>query len=95
MKTSLARFRKAGSFIAGLLIGLSLVLFAFAMMVVDPSDWQSLWVFGAAITLALGLKLQVVVTTKPRQRRRSGEWSFLMPAQSALKRNSLELNSIK
>lgn len=66
MKTYLARFREAGSFIAGVLIGLSILAPVFAMMVVDSS---ALWVFGALIILALGLALQVVATTKPRHRR--------------------------
>ena len=70
MKNSLARFREAGSFIAGLVIGISIVVPVFAMMVADPSDWQTLlWVFGAPVILALGLTLQVVVTAKPRHRR--------------------------
>jgi len=70
MKNPLAIFRKAGSFIAGLLIGLSLVVFVFAMMVVDPGDWQALLgVFSASIILALGLSLQIVLTIKPRRRR--------------------------
>ena len=67
MKNSIANVREAGSFIAGLVIGLSILVPVFAMMVVDPSDWQMLWVFGAPIILALGLALQVVATAKPRQ----------------------------
>jgi hypothetical protein len=69
MKNPLARFRQAGSFIAGLLIGLSIVVAVSAMVVVEPSDWRTLWIFGAPIILALGLTLQVVVTTKPGHRR--------------------------
>jgi hypothetical protein len=66
VKNALARFRKAASFIAGLLIGFSIVAFAFAMMIVDPSDWDTLWVLGAPLALTLGIGLQVVVTTRPR-----------------------------
>jgi NO-binding membrane sensor protein with MHYT domain len=70
MKNTQARLREAGSFIAGLLIGLSIVVGVFAMTVADPIDWQKMsWVFGALIVLALGLALQVVATTKPRYRR--------------------------
>ena len=70
MRNPLAIFREARSFIAGLLIGLSVVVFVFAMMVVDPSDRQALWgIFGAPIILAAGLTLQVVVTTTARRRR--------------------------
>jgi cytochrome c biogenesis protein CcdA len=69
MKNSLARLRQAGSFIAGLSIGLSIVAPAFAMMVANPSDWQTFLVFGAPIILALGITLQVGITAKPRHRR--------------------------
>ena len=69
MRNPLARCRQAGSFIAGLLIGLSIVVPVFAMMVASPSDWQTFLVFGAPIILALGITLQVVITAKPRHRR--------------------------
>jgi Na+/melibiose symporter-like transporter len=69
MNSLLAGFWKAGSVIAGLLIGLSMVVPVFAMTGADPGTWQQIWVFGALVILALGLALQVVVTTKPRHRR--------------------------
>ena len=69
MKNPLARFRQAGSFIAGLLIGLSIMIPMFAMMLTSPGDWQMLWVIGALIIVALGLTLQFVITAKPRHRR--------------------------
>ena len=67
MKNPLARFRQAGSFIAGLFIGLSIVVPVLA--VASPSDWQAFLVFGAPLILALGITLQVVITAKPRRRR--------------------------
>jgi preprotein translocase subunit SecY len=69
MKNRLARFRQAGSFIAGLFIGLSIVVPVFAIMVTNPSDWQTFLVFGAAIILAVGITLQVVITARPRHGR--------------------------
>jgi len=69
MKNPLASFRQAGSLIAGLLIGLSIVVAVSAMVAVEPSDWRTLWIFCAPIILALGLTLQLVVTTKPGYRR--------------------------
>jgi len=69
VKNPLARFRQAGSFVAGLLIGLSIVVAVSAMTIVEPSDWRTLWIFGAPVILALGLALQLVVTTKPGHRR--------------------------
>jgi hypothetical protein len=72
MKNFTTRFRQAGSFIAGLLIGLSIVVPVFAMMVANPSGWQTLWICGAPILLAFGLTLQGVVTTAPRYRRMAG-----------------------
>jgi len=69
MKTFLSNVREAGSFIAGLLIGLAIVVPVFAMTAAQPGDWQRLWIYGAPIVLALGLVLQVVATAKPRRRR--------------------------
>jgi uncharacterized membrane protein (UPF0136 family) len=63
MTKFLATFRDASSFIAGLLVGLSIAVAAFAMM---DGDWQALSVFGAPIILALGIALQVIATYKPR-----------------------------
>ena len=67
MKKPLAKVREAGSFIAGLLIGLSIMVAVFAMIVVNPNAWQMLWIFGAPIILTAGLTLQVIVTTKHRR----------------------------
>lgn len=71
MKNPLARFPDAGSFVAGLLIGLSILIPVFAMMVAEPGDWQTLWVFGAPTILALGFSLQALVTARPRHPRTS------------------------
>ena len=70
MKSSLAMLREVRSFIAGLLIGLSIVVLVFAMTVADPGNWQALWVFGAPAILALGLTLQAVANANIRPRRR-------------------------
>ena len=69
MKNLLARVRQAGSFVAGLLIGLSIVVAVSALMVLEASEWRTLCAFGAPVILALGLTLQFVVTTKPGHRR--------------------------
>lgn len=69
MKNPVARFWQAGSFIAGLLIGISIMIPMFAMMLTNPGDWQMVWVLGAFIVLAVGLKLQALITVKPRHRR--------------------------
>ena len=79
MKTWLAGFREAGSFIAGLLIGLSIVDLVFAMSIAVPSDWQMWWVVGAPVILALGFTLQVAVTAKPRHRRTTGQELGALP----------------
>ncbi len=67
MKT-LATFREAGSLVAGFLIGLSIVVPMFALTVADPGDREIAWVIVTLVVLALGLILQGVLTTKPRQR---------------------------
>ena len=69
MKNPLAGFWQAGSFIAGLLIGISIMIPMFAMMLTNPGDWQMAWVVGALIVLAIGLKLKALNTIKPRHRR--------------------------
>ena len=69
MNNPRARFCQAGSFIAGLLIGVSIMIPMFAMMVTNPGNWQMVWILGALIVLAVGLKLQAAITIKPRRQR--------------------------
>jgi hypothetical protein len=69
MKNSAANFRDAGSFIAGILIGLSIMVPVFALTVVNLTDWQTFLLFGAPIILALGITLQAVITAKARHQR--------------------------
>lgn len=69
MKNPLAGFRQAGSFTAGLLIGVSIMIPMFAMLVTDL-EWQMAWIVGALIVLALGLKLQSLLIRKPRHPRK-------------------------
>ena len=66
---SLARFRDAGSFTAGILIGLSIMVPVFALMVVDITEWQTFLLFGAPFFLGLGITLQAVITAKTRHLR--------------------------
>ena len=81
MKNPLARFWQAGSFFAGLLIGVAIMIPLFAMMVTDPGDWQMVWFFGALIVFALGLELQAVITIKPRHRRAIAAKLELLPVR--------------
>jgi len=67
MKNAFAKCREAGSFIAGVLIGVSILVPVIVMTVSDHNGWQTLEVFGALVILALGLALQVVVTARPRR----------------------------
>jgi hypothetical protein len=59
-------FRQAGGFIAGLLIGLSVIIPVSAMVQTDSGDGQIVWMFGALIVLGLGLELRAVSTLRPR-----------------------------
>jgi hypothetical protein len=68
MKNPPTTVSHAGSFVAGLLIGLSIMILVSAMMVTTPSEWQTVWVFGSLIALALGLRLRALIIT-PRHRR--------------------------
>ena len=67
MKNAFAKCREAGSFIAGVLIGVSIVVPVIVMTISDHNGWQTLEVFGALVILALGLALQVVVTARLRR----------------------------
>jgi len=81
MKNPLARFRQAGSFIAGLLIGVSVMIPMFAMMVTNPGDGQMVWVFCALVFLARGLKLRSVIAVKPRDRRAMAPARGILPVR--------------
>lgn len=65
MTNPLARFPDAASFVAGLLIGLAVLIPVFAILVAEPDDWRALWVLGAPTLIALGFALQAVVTARP------------------------------
>ena len=63
MKKFLATLRSVSSFIAGILVGLSLWIMVFAIIDAFPDEWQTLPVFGASIILVLGITLQIVATS--------------------------------
>jgi hypothetical protein len=87
MKNLLARYPNAGSFVAGLLIGLSILIPVFAMMITEPGDWQMLGVLGSPISLASGFALQAFVTGRPRHARTT-LWGWAMHVKGM--RSSLE-----
>ena len=60
--------RQAGSFTAGLPIGVSLVSAAFAMADAKSNAWQDLLAYGAPMVLALDIALQAAVTAGARRR---------------------------
>jgi hypothetical protein len=64
MKKALRRFRNAGSFIAGILVGLSIVVPVIALTGANTMAWQAFLVLGAPIVLALGITLQAVLTAR-------------------------------
>jgi len=64
MKKALRRFRDAGSFLAGILVGLSIVVPVIALTGANTTTWQAFLVLGAPIVLALGITLQAVLTAK-------------------------------
>jgi hypothetical protein len=61
-----ARLRQSGSFIAGLLIGVSIVTTAFAWTDIDSKAWQACLVLAAPVILVLGLALRRMVVASPR-----------------------------
>jgi hypothetical protein len=62
-----AGFRDAVSFLAGVLIGASIMVVLSAGMTVDLTGWQMLLLFGAPVILAVGLTLQVIITARLRR----------------------------
>jgi hypothetical protein len=65
MKKALRRrFRDTGSFLAGILVGLSIVVPVIALTGANTTAWQAFLVLGAPIVLALGITLQSVLTAK-------------------------------
>ena len=64
MKKVLGGFRNAGSFIAGILVGLSIVVPVIALTGANTTAWQTFLVFGAPIILALGITLQAALTAR-------------------------------
>jgi hypothetical protein len=64
MKNALRRFRGAGSFIAGILVGLSIVVPVIALAGANTWAWQAFMVLGAPIVLAIGITLQAVLTAR-------------------------------
>lgn len=71
MKKSLARVQ-VGSFIAGILVGLSIVVPVIVLTGASLTDWQTFLLFGAPMILVLGITLQAVITAKPRHERGIG-----------------------
>ena len=68
MTKCFARFKQSVSFIIGLLIGLSLVVTAFAGTNADSTAWRIIFVIGAPAILLLGFALQVLVSAERRRR---------------------------
>jgi hypothetical protein len=67
MTNLLARCPQSGSFVAGLFIGLAIVVAAFGLTEADSSAWRTFLVFGAPVVLVLGIALQTLVTATPHR----------------------------
>ena len=63
MVSFLAHIRQSSSFIAGLLIGSSVVAATFAATYSGPGRWPFILALGAPIVLAVGLALQALVVS--------------------------------
>ena len=87
MTNFLARCRQSGSFIAGLLVGLSIVFAMFALTDTDSRAWRTVLTVGAPVILALGVALQVLVTAEPRRRLVTGA-ARRLPAIPAVRAGS-------
>ena len=69
MKKTLASLRATGSFIAGILLGVSIVVLVIASTGANTTGGQTFLAFAAPIILAVGITLQSVLTAKSRRTR--------------------------
>jgi uncharacterized membrane protein (UPF0136 family) len=68
MMTNLApRLRPSGSFIAGVLIGLSIVVATIAVADNGHGGWPTFFAFAAPVILLVGFALQAFVTSRSRR----------------------------
>ena len=67
MAKLVGRLRQSGSFVAGVLIGISIVVVAFAMADNSPGRWPAILAFTAPVVLLLGVLLQARVTSRSRR----------------------------
>jgi hypothetical protein len=77
---------QARSFIAGTLIGLSIVVPVFASIGASTTDWQAWLVYGAPIILAVGIVLQAIVIAdlrEPRTIDKGSRWKREAPHVAA------------
>ena len=72
MKTFTAGFRQVGSLIAGVLIGLSMVIIVcmFTMTAAESIHSQIFLALGSSIVFAVGFILQIIMTATPQRRSR-------------------------
>jgi hypothetical protein len=63
--------REAAIFVAGLLVGLSIVLAVFATMAGDSVFWPALWLLPPLVAFAFGVALQYVVVVPRRPSRQT------------------------
>jgi hypothetical protein len=70
MKTFAAGFRQVGSLIAGVLIGLSMVIIAcmFTMTAAESGQAQIFLALGSSVVFAAGFILQIIMTATPQRR---------------------------
>jgi formate/nitrite transporter FocA (FNT family) len=66
VKQSLLNFPHTGSFVAGLLIGLSIVVPVVTTMGTNAADWLTYLVLAAPAIFVLGLTFQVIITSAAR-----------------------------
>jgi energy-converting hydrogenase Eha subunit A len=64
VKRTLTKFRECGSFIAGILVGLSIVVPVIALTGATRPNWQTFLLFETPMILVLGITLQAVITTR-------------------------------
>jgi hypothetical protein len=71
MAKLVARFRQSGSFVAGIVIGISIIVAMFAVADNRPGRWPTILAFAAPVILLMGIALQARIVSGPRRRLRA------------------------
>ena len=71
MRNLVGPLRQSGSFVAGILIGISIVVATFAVADSGPGRWPTILAFSAPVILLIGMALQACISFRSRRHLRA------------------------